>query len=742
MRILLFSCLFILSNASLLIAQIGVNTINPQATLDIFTSNPANPDPNEGLLIPRIHEFPSTNPSANQDGMIVFVTGNGSIQKGLYFWNNSTSSWVSISTTTIERLNDLLDGKSELSGSSIFIGLEAGTNDAGTNNRNVAIGFQSMQTNTSGFDNVALGWRSSRSLTGNGNVAIGAGALRDVNVGNRNIAIGREALVNGASTINNNIAIGGNALRSVETDNSVAVGYQALFSTTSGARNVGVGMETIFSNTTGNNNSALGHNAMRENITGSNNVAIGHNSLFGATSGNRNIAIGHFAMRNMTSVNDNVVIGSNAMANASDSNEVIAIGTNVLQNSADGSNKLAIGYLALASNTTSVNNTAIGYRALTALQTGLGGNTAIGERALESTTEGRHNVAIGWRAMGDTGTNVVRSTAIGYQAMRETVGGSGTAVGTESMRFTTTGAENAALGNRSLYFNTTGSFNTAVGHQALNDNTTANRNTAVGYQTLFANTTGQNNAAFGFQALRFNVVGIENTALGFHAGRNITGSRNVFIGREAGRGVNNDLNEINNSVFIGNRAGYFETNSNRLYIHNDSADNENALIYGEFDNSLLRFNGQVGVGRLAVTNAFEVNGEASKTSPGGFVANSDSRLKKNIQTINGKKALELILKMNGVTYEWHDQITGNKRPQGLQFGFIAQELKEIFPEKVTLDANGFYQTAYGDYDAILVQAIKELKQENDELKKEINALKLILKSAEFKALLNMISSQN
>ncbi|MFN4198951.1 MAG: tail fiber domain-containing protein, partial [Flavobacterium sp.] len=490
----------------------------------------------------------------------------------LYFWNNSTSSWVSISTTTIQRLNDLLDGKSELSGSSIFIGLDAGTNDTGTNNRNVAIGLGSLQTNTNGVENVALGWRA---------------------MGNT----------------------GTNVLRSTD------IGYQAM------------------SQTVGGSGTAVGYNSMINTTTGTGNAALGNRTLFFNTTGNFNTAIGH-------------------------------------------------------------------------------------------------------QALDSTGTNVVRSTAIGYQAMKKTVGGSGTAVGFNSMRNTTTGVENAALGNRTLFSNTTGSFNTAVGHQALDSSTEANRNTAVGYQTLFATITGQNNTAFGFQALRFNVVGIENTALGLHAGRNVTGSRNVFVGREAGRGVNDDLNNINNSVFIGNRAGYFETNSNRLYIHNDSADDENALIYGEFDNSLLRFNGQVGVGRLAITNAFELNGEASKTSPGGFVANSDSRLKKNIQTINGKKALELISKMNGVTYEWHDEITGNKRPQGMQFGFIAQELKEIFPEKVTLDANGYFQTAYGDYDAIMVQAIKELKQENNELKNELNALKLILESAEFKALLNMVSSQN
>lgn len=109
-----------------------------------------------------------------------------------------------------------------------------------------------------------------------------------------------------------------------------------------------------------------------------------------------------------------------------------------------------------------------------------------------------------------------------------------------------------------------------------------------------------------------------------------------------------------------------------------------------------------------------------------FTANSDRRLKKNIQTIDGHTALQLIEQMNGVTYEWNDQITGNNRPQGLQYGFIAQELQTVFPEKVSKDALGYFQTAYGDYDALFVQAIKTLKQDNDALKKQVSELKTII----------------
>jgi hypothetical protein len=42
------------------------------------------------------------------------------------------------------------------------------------------------------------------------------------------------------------------------------------------------------------------------------------------------------------------------------------------------------------------------------------------------------------------------------------------------------------------------------------------------------------------------------------------------------------------NIFIGYEAGYNEAGSNRMYISNSNADANNALLYGEFDNQVLR----------------------------------------------------------------------------------------------------------------------------------------------------------
>lgn len=76
-------------------AQVGIGTTNPKSTLDIVASDSASPSNTDGLLIPRIDAFPATNPGANQDGMLVFLTTpTGGYYKGFHFWDNTSGSWI------------------------------------------------------------------------------------------------------------------------------------------------------------------------------------------------------------------------------------------------------------------------------------------------------------------------------------------------------------------------------------------------------------------------------------------------------------------------------------------------------------------------------------------------------------------------------------------------------------------------------------------------------------------------
>ena len=92
----------------------------------------------------------------------------------------------------------------------------------------------------------------------------------------------------------------------------------------------------------------------------------------------------------------------------------------------------------------------------------------------------------------------------------------------------------------------------------------------------------------------------------------------------------------------------------------------------------------------------------------GWNAASDARLKKNVSTI--ENALDIVDNLRGVWFDWKDT-----EREGREIGFIAQEVQEILPEVV--NANGkFLGMQYSKITALLVEAIKELKAENEDLK--------------------------
>ena len=110
----------------------------------------------------------------------------------------------------------------------------------------------------------------------------------------------------------------------------------------------------------------------------------------------------------------------------------------------------------------------------------------------------------------------------------------------------------------------------------------------MGYRSLWNLTTGNNNVAIGAEA------GLTNT----------TGTGNVYLGTDAGRS---------------------HSGSNTLWIENTNANADNALIYGEFDNDILRTNGQLQIGNptgtgYALPTTDGTLGQVLTTNGGGTVS--------------------------------------------------------------------------------------------------------------------------
>ena len=522
-------------------SQVAVNSsgsaADASAMLDVSSTS-------KGMLIPRMTTSQRTAISSPATGLLVFDT----TTKSFWFYDGGSSSWVEIKSSNnnteladadndtkiqVEKNADndkihfttggtdyftMQNGRLNIdnTGSSVFIGYEAGANDDLTDNYNTFVGFRSGKNNTSGESNIAVGFRSLRdNTTGVYNVAIGSDAMLENEDGSYNTVLGGRSMENNVSGVDN-VAVGAFSLNGNNIgNNNTAVGYFSLYSHKRNNENTAVGRYALVNDTSGASNTAIGSGALRSNINGNNNTALGMESLASSTGADENTAIGYYALYHSTG------------------NKNSALGSLSLYNNQGGNYNSAVGYRSAYNNTTG------GY------------NTSIGDSSLYSNTTGYLNVAIGHGAM-FANTTTWHSVAVGTAAMKKTNGGAdNTAVGDSALFANVGGSYNTALGNSALQGNT-GSRNTALGNDALRSNS-GTVNTAVGHQALTNNTLGYFNVGVGGYALNDVTTGYNNTVLGYNSGKGITtGDNNTIIGAEV-TGLSPDMN---NNIIIADGEGH------------------------------------------------------------------------------------------------------------------------------------------------------------------------------------------
>jgi len=103
---------------------------------------------------------------------------------------------------------------------------------------------------------------------------------------------------------------------------------------------------------------------------------------------------------------------------------------------------------------------------------------------------------------------------------------------------------------------------------------------------------------------------------------------------------------------------------------------------------------------------------------GNVTAYSDIRVKTNLEVI--PDALNKLCQLNGYTFDRTDvaYCDDTKKPLSpvRQTGVVAQEVLKVLPEAVTGSEESHYSVAYGNLAGLLIEAIKELKKEVEELK--------------------------
>jgi hypothetical protein len=115
------------------------------------------------------------------------------------------------------------------------------------------------------------------------------------------------------------------------------------------------------------------------------------------------------------------------------------------------------------------------------------------------------------------------------------------------------------------------------------------------------------------------------------------------------------------------------------------------------------------------TAASSTTGEIRATNDVTAYYSSDVRLKKNIKPIDN--ALLRLDKINGYEFDWKKGRPKNIHShEGHAIGVSAQEIMEVLPEVVQKRDNGYLAVDYQKIVALLINGIKELKAEIEEIK--------------------------
>jgi hypothetical protein len=262
-----------------------------------------------------------------------------------------------------------------------------------------------------------------------------------------------------------------------------------------------------------------------------------------------------------------------------------------------------------------------------------------------------------------------------------------TFLGLVAGNFTMTGCCNTASGFVALNSNTTGFFNTATGSESLNSNTTGAYNTATGSSALYLNTSGGNNTASGFSALSGNTTGSTNIGVGFQAGTNLTtGSNNIDIG-------NSGLAAEAGTIRIG--TGGVQTHAFIAGIRGITTGQANAIAV------VIDSDGQLGTTSSSRRSKFDINDMA--------------------------KATEGLMHLRPVTFRYRAH--GDNTP--LQYGLIAEEVAEVYPELVARNKDGEVETVMYQFLApMLLNEAQRQRRTIEDQRKTINRLEQRLEAVE------------
>lgn len=289
-------------------AQVGIGTTNPNAALDITSTD-------NGLLIPRVALTNTATVLPILTGIrseLVFNTATVSdVTPGFYYLSTDTGPWIRLSTVPTNSW--LTTGNTGIVDGTNFIGTAASTNvDVAFRRNNSAAG-------KIGTSNTSFGLFAASNNASTNNTAFGVNALQNSTnpSSSNNVAIGWGALDNlGANNTAQCVAVGANAFGlATINSNGVAVGYNAAQGTTTGIENTAIGAGALNNNSIGQQSTAVGRNALFDS-TGSFNTGIGYAAGTSIGGGSNNTCIG-YQSNTSSGITNGTAVGNGAVCTLS-----------------------------------------------------------------------------------------------------------------------------------------------------------------------------------------------------------------------------------------------------------------------------------------------------------------------------------------------------------------------------------------------------------------------------------------
>lgn len=403
-------------------------------------------------------------------------------------------------------------------------------------------------------------------------------------------------------------------------------------------------------------------------------------------------------------------------------------------------------------------------------------NSFFGANAGKANTSGSRNSFLGADA-GKANTTGFQNSFFGRDAGAvNTTGSENSFFGSLAGDSNTTGFQNSFFGSGAGGGNTTGAGNSFFGLVAGIRNAAGINNTLIGTDADFSgeNTTGNRNTLLGSNTRVLS--GISNaTAIGARA--QVDQSNSLVLGSISG--VNNctaangcdsvnvgigttspsaTLHVVRDTSDVATPLAIIESAGNQapLAFRVDGpevarirADNLGNLVFVTLSglskniifragedlgtDMIIQSTGNVGIGDSTPDDKLDVEGDIRvgtgttgcvKDADGTVLTgscSSDARLKREITSF--PMLLDKVVMLRPVHFYWRqDEYKDKAFGAGQSFGLIAQEVEEVLPELVTQDEQGLKAVRYNKLPLLMLQAIKELKAENDSLKQRLDEM--------------------